>query len=352
MYARKPCRINNFRILLTEKCNFQCTYCFESGLMDIAPHMTLEVLEGTVKAIIEASPCERVSIQWFGGEPLLRWNLIAHGMDLFEDAVAEKRISGVNYSLTTNGSLATPAIAERMARESIQVFVSVDGPQDVNDLSRIDRLGRGTYDRAIQGYRTLADHGVDVGLLVTVSPETLSGLSSSIAHLIESEGLRRIGINTPQPTENGWDVDGALLASEIVKIIRFCDERGVKLIAPGMRALRGLGTKTPHVDDCRAPGGEMAVSVDTFGRMSGCIVSWVEGRPWNKDEITHQSLARFEMQKSASTVQDVCDGCIAEAICGGPCHLELALRGLNPERCAFYQTLMYESLMSLRRFNS
>lgn len=146
----------------------------------------------------------------------------------------------------------------------------------------------------------------DAGLLVTTSAETLPQLSESIAHLVQCEGLKRVGINTPQPTENGWDIDGAIPAHEMVKIVRLCDQAGIKLVAPGLGVLRRLGIKIPHVDDCRAPGEEMAVSVDV-------------------------------------------NGCIAEAVCGGPCHLELALRGMNPERCKFYPTLLRESLLKLQQ---
>lgn len=132
--------------------------------MDAAPHMSRETLEQTIAGIIAARPNQWLSIHWFGGEPLLRWGLISHGMDLFAAAIAaaiaEGRIDGATYGVTTNGSLVTDAMAERMAADKVEVFVSIDSPEEINDLSRHDRLGHGTYSRAVQGYRKLVSHGV------------------------------------------------------------------------------------------------------------------------------------------------------------------------------------------------
>jgi uncharacterized protein len=49
------------------------------------------------------------------------------------------------------------------------VGLSVDGPREVHDANRVDRGGRGTFDRVMKGRRQLRKHKVDYNILCTVN---------------------------------------------------------------------------------------------------------------------------------------------------------------------------------------
>ena len=336
--------INTYRLVLLEGCNWACTYCFEK---DNAPYkhvMQEETLDGILDHIIEKHRGGEVAIHWFGGEPLLQYRLIRRGVERLAGYLRSGGLASVSHSLTTHGGQVTPEIASFLAEHAFRVFVSIDGDRETTNQFRRDRKGRGTYDLAMAGYWLLAAAGLNVGFLLTPIEQTVDRLADSVRYLVEETSCRRIGVNTPQPTPDGWRIDGEILARQLIEVTLYCAERGVELTAPSQRILRALITRTPHVKDCRAPSGAMAMSVAPDGRMSHCIVSW--------NSLAHSSASRDQVAyttatdwKLASHATDVCRTCVAEMVCGGPCALEAELHGLDTQRCNFFQVFVQEALL-------
>ena len=52
----------------------------------------------------------------------------------------------IDFSLTTNATLLTPAIIEYLSEHQVGVTVSIDGPREMNDSFRVFANGRGSYD--------------------------------------------------------------------------------------------------------------------------------------------------------------------------------------------------------------
>jgi uncharacterized protein len=329
--------ISAYRLVLIEGCNYACSYCFESEILPFNRKMTRRTLDTVLERIVEAHRHQGFSIHWFGGEPLLRWSEIDHGIRRLEQARLDGEIRGAAHSMTTHGGLVTEPIAAELADFGFDMFVSIDGPRRINDLNRIDKRGRSTYDAAVAGYAKLREAGANVGFLVTPNQQTLSELASSVRYLIDEFGARKIGINNPQPGKSGWNLDGKVLAEQLYEITELCHERGVHLVSPGQRILRALATREPHVQDCRGPNGDMAVSIDVDGKMSNCIVSWDDPTLHGGNaDVTPKNLADSVRWKSESHLTHSCRGCVAEMVCGGPCALEAHLSGLNHDRCDFF----------------
>jgi len=114
------------------------------------------------------------------------------------------RLGSVTHGLTTNGSLINDDIAAQLSDAHVETFVSIDGPESINDLMRIDTQGRGTFDRALTGYRTLVAVGADVGLLFTAQPDALTSFADSVIQVLEEYEVRKAGVNSPQPMSRGW----------------------------------------------------------------------------------------------------------------------------------------------------
>lgn len=67
----------NLTILTTEKCNFRCNYCFENNYNHHTQEMSLEVEDAIVDFVRKNIGSVRgVDIGWFGGEPLMRMDII------------------------------------------------------------------------------------------------------------------------------------------------------------------------------------------------------------------------------------------------------------------------------------
>jgi uncharacterized protein len=74
-FARRLPKMSYMELILTDQCNLRCSYCFEK---DKNPHnMSDETALAAVDFLMEESgPMKRVTILFFGGEPLLRFDLI------------------------------------------------------------------------------------------------------------------------------------------------------------------------------------------------------------------------------------------------------------------------------------
>jgi uncharacterized protein len=152
---------------LTNQCNLSCQYCYEFGSDKVATpegkpkFMDIDTARASVDFLLAQSPGRRaIHITFFGGETLMNFPLLKQVVQYaLEQTGAQGRT--VDFSLTTNATLLTPAIIEFLSENRIGVTVSLDGPADLNDRFRVFANGQGSYAiieprvRALlQGHRT------------------------------------------------------------------------------------------------------------------------------------------------------------------------------------------------------
>ena len=64
---------------VTSACNLSCIYCFAHGEGKLSGHMSLETALQSLNFLLEKSnPEATLQIDFFGGEPLLKKNLMVH----------------------------------------------------------------------------------------------------------------------------------------------------------------------------------------------------------------------------------------------------------------------------------
>ncbi|WP_261193296.1 anaerobic sulfatase maturase [Pseudoruegeria sp. SHC-113] len=157
------------------RCNIDCKYCYYLEKEGLYPsekkfRMSEDMLEHYVRALIETSRkagMKEVAFAWQGGEPTLL------GLPFFERAVELQRTHcpdgiQISNSIQTNGILLDDDWARFLARENFLVGLSVDGPKSVHDRYRVDRQGRPTFDKVMQGGEILRRHRVEFNILCTV----------------------------------------------------------------------------------------------------------------------------------------------------------------------------------------
>lgn len=153
-------------------CNLDCSYCFFLDKEELYPNsnfrMSDEVLETYILQLIESHKTPEVTIAWQGGEPTLM------GLDFFKKAIAyqEKyRRPGMTFenTLQTNGTLLNDEWCEFFKANNYLIGLSLDGPRELHDANRVDKVGRPTFDRVMKGLRLLQKHGVEYNILTTVN---------------------------------------------------------------------------------------------------------------------------------------------------------------------------------------
>jgi uncharacterized protein len=142
-------------ILASEQCNFRCTYCYEDFKRG---NITGDVIESFLRfARKSIQKYSRVSIDWFGGEPLLADKEIEQ---ISEPLIQLCQKAGRSYtaSMTTNGYLLTPDMLRRMLRFRIYTFqVTIDGPAETHNKTRVLANGGPTFDTIIDNLREIRD---------------------------------------------------------------------------------------------------------------------------------------------------------------------------------------------------
>lgn len=132
---------------LVEACNLRCTMCYEWGETGAYHDMrTLAVLDpGVARRVIDETLPTKPYFELFGGEPLL--------YDGLWDVIRQIREGGCELAFPTNGTLLDRHAARLVEIPPSRIWISLDGPQDVNDAQR----GRGVYKRAMRGLEALVD---------------------------------------------------------------------------------------------------------------------------------------------------------------------------------------------------
>lgn len=153
-------KINKVTLQLTQNCNLRCSYCVYSDFYNAAQRvhsgkrMTLEVAKKAVDFLAQHSiDNDKVNIGFYGGEPLMEFQLIKDIVEYAEDILAGKEFS---FSITTNATMLTPEIVAYFVAHDVQLMVSLDGPKDIHDINRrFAADGKGSFDTVIRNLKQI-----------------------------------------------------------------------------------------------------------------------------------------------------------------------------------------------------
>lgn len=146
-------KVQKITLQLTQNCNFRCKYCHyteNTGAQRVHANrrMSFETVKKAILFLREHSlDLDEVYIGFYGGEPLLEFELMRQAIEYAEKALEGKKI---NYMLTTNSVLLNEKMIAYIEEHEINLLVSLDGPKEINDLNRVTADGRGTFDRVIE----------------------------------------------------------------------------------------------------------------------------------------------------------------------------------------------------------
>jgi len=160
------------------RCNLHCVHCY-SDSANRAYEGELTTAEGI--ALLDDLAAFGVPVLLLsGGEPLMR-------PDLFE-LIAHARSRGLRTTLSTNGTLITAEVAERLrALEVSYVGISLDGIGRTNDMFRGHK---GAFDKAMAGFRHCKAVDQRVGLRMTLTRRNCQDLDQ-LFDFIEAEEIDR-----------------------------------------------------------------------------------------------------------------------------------------------------------------
>lgn len=178
---------NTLLIKLTGACNWSCTYCYDYDRNRFRKSLRLEDVANTIANIIAYH--HRIAIMFHGGEPLLQYAELKRIVE-FTNRRCHELGGKARFSLQTNGALITEDIIEFLDEHCFDIGMSLDGPPEINDLTRVDHRGRGTA-AAIEGLFARQHEFMTsrVGIITTVTSKNVERLSE-VASYVRELGVR------------------------------------------------------------------------------------------------------------------------------------------------------------------
>jgi uncharacterized protein len=322
---------------VTNQCNLSCQYCYEFGEDKVATpegkkkFMDWETAKSSVDYLLSQSEGRRsVHITFFGGETLMNFPLLQNVVS-YSRAQAEGRGVGIDFSLTTNGTLLTPSIIDYLAENRVGVTVSMDGPKEVNDKFRIFANGRGSYDIIEPKVRQLLarHHTRPIAARVTLTSGAMD-VFKIYRHLKQDLGFHEVGFApvTASPdrlyaiNEPGLDhvfEQFAELAQEYLQFALRGELLGFSNVSDTLAELhQGVNKSHP----CGA--GLGLVGVGPSGDIAPCH-RFVDSDEHALGNVTtgmdKQKQAAF-LNRGHIQAKPDCHTCWARPLCAGGCHHE------------------------------
>ncbi len=178
------------------KCNLNCDYCFyleKESLYKELPVMGEDTLDNLLGQLSDQTG-PQYSITWQGGEPTLA------GLDFFKKAVELQIKYGrtspktIGNSLQTNGTLLNDSWVSFLKEYNFLVGLSIDGHEQVHDIYRINRAGKGSWRKARENGRKLMHAGVEVNILSCITQKN-AGAADVLYDYFAREGYGWLQVN-------------------------------------------------------------------------------------------------------------------------------------------------------------
>ncbi len=209
--------LHDFRISVTDRCNFRCTYCMPKDVFDreykFLPHadlLTFEEIERLTRVLVDRGVRK---VRLTGGEPLLRRGI--------EDLVARlAQIDGVeDLTITTNGTLLGRKAGVLAGAGLHRVTVSLDSVDDatfraMNDVDfPVARVLDGIDAAAAVGLAPVKVNVVVKRGANDDSVEEIAGRFRGTEHIVRFIEFMDVGAS------NNWRMGDVVSAAEILERI-------------------------------------------------------------------------------------------------------------------------------------
>lgn len=197
-------------LTLTNACNLDCIYCYEKQ-KDSCTMSYERAVDIITRELLADDDTERVTIDFFGGEPFLEFDLMK---SIYDYIFSREWPKQVKIAISTNGTLVHGEIQDWLYehRNNVYCGLSFDGNasmQNHNRSNSFDKIDLEFYGKAWK----------DPNVKMTISDFSLRSLAAGVIFL-HSKGF---DVSCNLAYGLNWDEEGTLdvLSEELSKLIEF-----------------------------------------------------------------------------------------------------------------------------------
>lgn len=193
--------------VVTTDCNGDCIYCqAKSHCTDGRGYMNKETAKKAVDIAL-SSPCQRMSFEFQGGEPLMNFEIIQFIVD-YSASISNKNIS---YNIVSNLTLLTDEMLKYIVSHNITLSTSLDGSAEIHNKNRpFLHSDSGMYEVVDRQLKWLSERNVSVGAIQTTTCFSLNKYKEIIDEYV-AQGMHSIFIRPLTPlgmAMNRWSEIG------------------------------------------------------------------------------------------------------------------------------------------------
>lgn len=323
-YVREGKMLQHLRLNITETCNLRCSYCYErvSDVWNKRRTMTWEIAKKAIDQFllyVIKNEKEKVSVRFFGGEPLMNWELVEKSMDYIKSKLSNN--IQISYIINTNGTLIDDMRAKFLAENNIAVSLSLDGVKDIHDKFRIYPNGAGSFDIVDRNMDYLIAHQCHFNLSVVCTEETLKRLPDLIDYIsekqIECDYHIPVCFNFVQITDDEGLLSDDEKINLLIKGLKYADQKKVQSFG-GLTHFVFEKLLHKYVGTfCAGSGSEFSVSPsgDIFP-CSGLDINL--GNIDNLEDIFNSEIYINLCRRKSGNIAR-CKNCEIECFCAGGC---------------------------------
>lgn len=255
-------KFSNLAFIVTEDCNFNCSYCLPRKEKKYMKPSTIE------KAVTFFYPFlqEEAHIIFYGGEPLLAFDQIRYAVYLLQakEKTGKKKLK---FSITTNGSLVSDEILDFFNTNCFNMILSFDG--QAQEICR-EPGSQKLIQELVRSINSGSYPGIEFSTNSVFTPATVNHLSQSLQSIIEM-GVTEVRLSLAE--DQPWDEAGLMVLENELKrlrefLISYHKERDIIPMInfrPSKPCAKGM-----EVFSC--DGGRQRMAIGPGDELWGCLV--------------------------------------------------------------------------------
>lgn len=180
-------------IIPTYDCNFACTYCYQQANGNHSSAMNKETIANLLRYVEDnLKKCNGLSVLWYGGEPLIKFDLIKELSTYFMEMSAKEN-KQYRASMITNGALLSDAVIEDLRNFRItDLQITLDGLPERHNQYRKTKNGSPTFDVVWENISRIPDDFV-VNVRVNADEKQLADVDKIIT-MFANDNLKHINL--------------------------------------------------------------------------------------------------------------------------------------------------------------
>ncbi|MCW8132674.1 MAG: radical SAM protein [Planctomycetota bacterium] len=310
-------------LVLTHACNLGCPYCYMGK--KFGRRMPEEIAERSLRWTFDRLHAgDDLQIGYFGGEPLMAWDLLQKYHLRAMELAKEKGLRKLVGAMTTNATLLDEAKMDWLEAHGVVVAVSLDGIRKTHDATRPFVNGKSSFEATLRGLQVALKRAPLTEVLCVIDPATVEHMAES-ARFILDQGVRVLSLSLNYAAD--WDEHSiAVYERELEKVgdefeRRFRAGEDVYIASIDSKIRGRLKGGLKECDRCSFGVGEVAVAPS--GNMYPCerLVGEDNDPKWVIGQIAQgvDQPKLSAINRRRVTLDPTCQACAIKDRCMNTC---------------------------------